>query len=211
MKIKTILFDLDGTLIDTIPVILDTFRMTFDHFLPEVELSDQEMTLFLGQTLFETFGFYVDEEKVDEMVKYFREVSNLKIEEGLNAYPNAKEILAFLEKKNIAVGVVTSKMRHVASYHIELTGLTDYIDHLIGYEDTEKHKPNPDPLLKALDVFKGKKEQTIYIGDHENDMQAAKAAGMMCCAVTYSKRIREMLQTQPDFVVDDLIQIKDLI
>jgi phosphoglycolate phosphatase-like HAD superfamily hydrolase len=102
-------------------------------------------------------------------------------------------------------------MKGVANYHLTLTGLIDHVEGVIGYEDTAKHKPNPEPILKALEVFNAKKESTIYIGDHENDMIAAKNAGVMTCAVTYSKRIKEMLNTQPDFAVDDLSQLRDLI
>ena len=210
-KIKTILFDLDGTLIDTVGIILDTFREAFDKFLPHVEISDQEMTSFLGQTLFQTFGFYTDEEHVKEIIKFYREVSNEKIEQGLKAYPNARETLAYFKKKNLQVGIVTSKMREVATTHLKMTHLFEYTDGLIGYEDVTEHKPYPEPILKALTLFNAKNTSTIYIGDHENDMIAAKKAGVMTCAVTYSARIKEMLATQPDFVVDDLSQLKDLI
>lgn len=210
-KIKTILFDLDGTLIDTVGIILDTFREAFDLYLPHVQISDQEMTTFLGQTLFQTFGFYTDEEKVKEIIKFYREKSNEKIEQGLKAYPHAKETLAYFKSKNLTVGIVTSKMREVATTHLKMTNLFEHIDGLIGYEDVKEHKPYPEPILKALALLNAKKSSTIYVGDHENDMVAAKKAGIMTCAVTYSARIREMLATQPDFVVDDLSQLKDLI
>lgn len=209
---KTILFDLDGTLIETTKIILDTFVETFEKFFPEVKLTETELTNLLGQTLFKTFEFYTDsQEKVDEIVKYYREVSNLKIEEGLKAYPYALETLMYLKKKKATVGVVTSKMRKVATYHLELTGLLPYIDGLIGYEDVLEHKPNPEPILKAIELFGAKKNQTIYIGDHENDIIAAKKAGISACAVTYSHRLNEMLKEMPDFVIDELKNLKDII
>lgn len=210
-KIKTMLFDLDGTLIDTVGIILDTFRDAFNLYLPEVTISDQEMTTFLGQTLFQTFGYYTDDEKVTEIVKFYRKRSEEKIKEGLKAYPYAEETLKYLKQKKIQVGIVTSKMREIATSHLKITKLYDYIDGMIGYEDVKEHKPYPEPIEKALVLFNAKKSSTIYVGDHENDMIAAKKAGVMTCAVTYSRRIKEMLQTQPDFVVDDLSQLKDLI
>ena len=212
MKIKTILFDLDGTLINTTDIILSTFVETFKYFLPDLILDQKELTNFLGQTLFKTFEYYVDsKEKVDEMVSYYRMLSNDKIEEGLKAFPFAKETLMYLKKKNIQVGVVTSKMKSIATYHLQLTHLFEHIDLIVGYEDSKNHKTDPEPLLHALELLHAKKEQAIYIGDHENDMTAAKKAGIMSCSVTYSPRIQEMLMLQPDFVIDELNHIKDLI
>jgi len=209
---KTILFDLDGTLIETTQIILDTFVETFDKFFPDVKLSEDELTNLLGQTLYKTFEFYTDsKEKVDEVVQYYREISNLKIEQGLKAYPYALETLIYLKKKKVTVGVVTSKMKKIATYHLEITGLLPYIDGIIGYEDVVLHKPSPEPIEKALELFGAKKSTTIYVGDHENDIIAAKKAGISTCAVTYSHRLSEILKEQPEFVIDELINLKDII
>jgi len=210
--IKTVLFDLDGTLIQTTEIIIDTFKVTFKKYFPELNLTETEYTNMLGQTLFTTFGYYASsKEQVDEIVQFYRAYSNDLIEQGLLAYPGAKDVLAFLKKKNITVGVVTSKMRKVALHHLELTGLAPYIDGMIGYEDVKEHKPSPEPIEKALALFNAKKNSTVYVGDHENDIIAAKKAGIFTCAVTYSHRLKEMLSYQPDYVIDELNHIKDLI
>ena len=211
-KIKTILFDLDGTLIQTTGIILSTFRETFSKFFPHLTISDEDMTVFLGQTLFTTFGFYADsEDQVNEIIKYYREESNKKIEKGLKAYPKAIETLSYFKKKGLSVGVVTSKMREIAIYHLDITGLLPFIDGLIGFEDSKEHKPSPEPILNALALFEANRESTIYIGDHENDMISAKKAGVLTCAVTYSHRVSALLAEQPDFVIDQLDQLKHLI
>ena len=210
--IKTVLFDLDGTLIQTTEIIIDTFKVAFKKYFPDLNLTETEYTNMLGQTLFTTFGYYASsKEQVDEIVQFYRAYSNDLIEQGLLAYPGAKDVLAFLKKKNITVGVVTSKMRKVALHHLELTGLAPYIDGMIGYEDVKEHKPSPEPIEKALALFNAKKNSTVYVGDHENDIIAAKKAGIFTCAVTYSHRLKEMLSYQPDYVIDELNHIKDLI
>ena len=210
--IKTFLFDLDGTLIQTPEIILKTFRITFEKYFPEVKLTRDEESNLLGHTLFETFGNYTkDQALINDMVAFYRKTSETFIEQGLKSYPNALETLKYLKQKKKHVGVVTSKMISVASHHIELVGLTPYVDHVIGYEDTQLHKPNPEPILKALELFHTKAQDTIYVGDHENDIKAAKAANIKSCAVTYSMRIKQMLFENPDFVIDELKNIKDLI
>jgi len=209
---KTILFDLDGTLIQTPKIILESFKLTFEKYLPEVKLEPSELSNFLGQTLWKTFEHYTnDNQLVDEMIAYYRKMSNDMIEMGLEAFPNAKETIRYLKKHGCKIGIVTSKMREVASYHLKLTNLFEDIDGIIGYEDAENHKPHPEPILKALELFNAKKHDTIYIGDHENDIKAAKKAGIESCAVTYSDRIREMLFEQPEYVIDDLDNLRDII
>lgn len=209
---KTILFDLDGTLIQTPTIILEAFKQTFKTHLKEVKLSEKELSNFLGQTLWQTFGFYTDDKDlVDEMVEHYRKVSNEMIEEGLKAYPNAKKTIGYLKRNGCKIGVVTSKLKDVAIYHLKLTNLFEDVDLIVGYDDVENHKPNPDPLLKAIELFGSKKEDTLYVGDHENDIKAAKKAGIESCAVTYSNRLHEMLLEQPEYVIDNLDNLTDIV
>jgi HAD superfamily hydrolase (TIGR01549 family) len=209
---KTILFDLDGTLIQTPTIILEAFKQTFETHLKEVELSEKELSNFLGQTLWQTFEFYTDDKDlVDVMIKHYRDVSNMMIEEGLTAYPNAKKTILYLKKQGCKIGVVTSKLKDVATYHLKLTNLFEDVDLIVGYDDVTNHKPNPDPLLKAIELLGSKKEDTLYVGDHENDIRAAKKAGIESCAVTYSSRLHEMLLEQPEFVIDNLDNLKDIV
>lgn len=210
--IKCVLFDLDGTLIQTTGVIIDAFKVTFKKFFPDMFLSEDDYTNMLGSTLFTTFGYYTSSpEQVNDMVTFYRAYSNDLFDQGLLPYEGARETLLFLKKKGIKTGVVTSKMRSVATHHLKLTNLFEYIDGVIGYEDVLEHKPSPEPIEKALAMLDVKPQTTVYVGDHENDIIAAKKAGIFTCAVTYSHRLKEMLSYQPDYVIDELKNIKDLI
>ncbi len=209
---KLILFDLDGTLIKSTGIIMDVFRMTFEKYFPTVVLTDERVSNFLGKTLWQTFGEYTqDDRQIDEIITYYRTQSEALLEKQLVAYPNAHETINYFKAHGCKVGVVTSKLNAVASHHMDITKLTPIIDGLIGYDDVTEHKPNPAPLLKALELFDMDAKDTLYVGDHENDIIAAKRAGMSSCAVAYSYRLRQMLNEFPDFVVDDLSQLEDII
>ena len=209
---KLILFDLDGTLIKSTGIILESFKMSFDKYFPDVKLSEEKLTSFLGTTLWQTFGEYTkDDDMITEIIGYYRHVSEAMLEKDLVAYPNAHETIQFLKDHGCQVGVVTSKLNHVASHHLAITKLLPLIDGLIGYDDVKTHKPDPEPLLKALALFDVEANEAIYIGDHENDIKAAKKAGMLSCAVTYSYRLKQMLNEFPDYVIDDISHIKDLV
>lgn len=209
---KLILFDLDGTLIRSTGIILEVFKMAFDRYFPDVELSEDTLTSFLGTTLWQTFGMYTDDEDlIEEIITYYRLSSEALMEKELEAYPHAHETIKFLKHHGCKVGVVTSKLNRVASHHLDITQLSELIDDMIGYDDVTEHKPNPAPLLKALERFGIEAKDAIYIGDHENDIKAAKRAGMSSCAVTYSYRLKQMLNEFPDFVIDDISNLKDII
>lgn len=209
--IKLVLFDLDGTLIQSTELIMESFRVTFKTFFKDVDV-EPVLTSFLGQTLKETFGYYMNEDdSLDEIIAFYRKTSESLIQSKMVAYPNAIEMMTYLKDKDVQIGVVTSKMNKVAREHLTLVGLDRYVEHLVGYEDVTNHKPDKEPLEKALSLFNMKSSDAIYIGDHENDIRAAKACHMMSCAVSYSHRLKEMLSYMPDYVIDDLLHIKDIV
>lgn len=209
--IKLVLFDLDGTLLKSTEIIMDTFVITFKKYFKDITLDERTLTSFLGHTLFETFGLYIKEDQsMDELVSFYRQTSE-ELMKDVQAYPNAKALMEILKAKGIQIGVVTSKMNHVAREHLTLIGLNEYVTHLVGYEDVKNHKPDKEPIEKGLSLYGIKPDEAVYVGDHENDMVAAKAAGVMSCAVSYSHRLKEMLSVMPDYVVDDLLQIEDII
>lgn len=210
--ISLVLFDLDGTLIQSTEVIMETFKITFDKYFKDVKLDDETLTSFLGSTLFKTFELYMDEtHDINELVSFYRETSEEMMKSKIKAYPHARESLEAILKSGVQVGIVTSKMREVAREHLALAGLDGLVTHIVGYEDVKLHKPDKEPLIKALEVFNVDVSNAIYIGDHENDILAAKHAHMMSCAVTYSHRLKQMLACQPDYVIDDLLHVLDII
>ena len=209
--IKLVLFDLDGTLLKSTEIIMEAFVITFKKYFKDITLDERTLTSFLGHTLFETFGLYIKEDQsMDELVSFYRQTSEALMKD-VQAYPNATALMERLKSKGVQIGVVTSKMNHVAREHLTLIGLNDYVTHLVGYEDVKNHKPDKEPIEKGLSLYGITADEAVYVGDHENDMVAAKAAGVMSCAVSYSHRLKEMLAVMPDYVVDDLLQIEDII
>ena len=209
--IKLVLFDLDGTLLKSTEIIMEAFVITFKKYFKDITLDERTLTSFLGHTLFETFGLYIKEDQsMDELVSFYRQTSEALMKD-VQAYPNATALMESLKSKGVQIGVVTSKMNHVAREHLTLIGLNDYVTHLVGYEDVKNHKPDKEPIEKGLSLYGITPDEAVYVGDHENDMVAAKASGVISCAVSYSHRLKEMLAVMPDYVVDDLLQIEDII
>lgn len=210
--IKTILFDLDGTLIDSPPLVIEGLRQTFEKYLPEVDFNNMDQSDLVGHPIYRTLDQYnYPEEKVDEFMKFYRNLTESWMDEKLKAYSNARETLKQLKAKNIKIGVVTSKHREVARRHLKITNLVEFVDFVVGYEDTQNHKPDPDPLLKGLEVANDELANTIYVGDHENDVFAAQNANMRSCVVLFSKRAKQLIEAKPTYAVKNLIDIIEII
>jgi HAD superfamily hydrolase (TIGR01662 family) len=208
---KTFLFDLDGTLIDSPPIILETFQEIFLKHFKDISLDHKTLTTFLGKTLFKTFKEYTEDDKfVDQLVIEYRNLSEQKVKEKLSSYPTAIETLKTLKSFGHNIGIVTSKMNYVAKKHLEITGLLSYVDLIIGYEDVKEHKPNPEGLLIAMKHFNANKNDTIYVGDHENDILAAKKANIKAVLVFNSLRLLESLKAEPDLVINSLFDLTEI-
>ncbi len=234
-KLDTILFDLDGTLLDTKPLIDRSFIHTFKHFRPDYELSDDELDSFFGPTLYQTFSKYgKDEEEINAMIAYYREFNIANHDEIVKAMPGAREIVSTLHKKGYRLGVVSSKKTDLVCHGLELFGLLDKMDIIIGADEVSNHKPAPDGILLAVeklkemeldeennkepkgkldvikDFFKAKKKhvnRVAYVGDTLNDMMAAEAAGVIKIGCLYIKNPEIMLEANVDYAINKLSDI----
>lgn len=192
-----ILFDLDGTLIDSTEAILESFGVaceTFDTPVPDDALIKAEIGHPLD-AMFATLG--VDAAYVDAHVQaykmHYRKISCAKTV----LLPEAKEAVE-LASKHAILGVVTTK---TAKYSIELLehmGLMSYFDVLIGREDVENPKPHPEPILKALSKLQSDKKRYWMIGDTPMDILAAKAANINSVAVTCGYADKAILSEHTD-------------
>ena len=200
-----ILFDLDGTLIDSTEAILESFAVAFKTHAKEVP-SDEEIKAEIGHPLdvmFPTLGVPMDEVKayVHAYKMHYREISCAKTV----LLPDAHAAVE-LASKHATLGVVTTK---TAKYSIELLehmGLMGYFDVLIGREDVEYPKPHPEPILKALSKLRNDTTKYWMIGDTPMDILAAKAANINSVAVTCGYADEALLLKHTDNVSQSALE-----
>ena len=207
-KLDTILFDLDGTLIDTNHVIFESFKHTFKVNLPEVELDDYTVGTFVGPTLQQTFGKYTNSPFViDQMIKDYRafyidyEMGNFEI------YPYVKEVLLDLKSKGYNLCIVTSKFQEAAWPSFTFYGLEEIFDGFVALDHVEKPKPDRNPIDVALAKFPNHKK-AIMIGDNRGDIKAGINAGIYSAGVSWSLKGHEyLLEANPDYMLRDMKDI----
>ena len=198
--------DLDGTLLDTKGLVTRSFVYTFEHFRPELKLTDEELDSFFGPSLRQTFSKYAkDENEVEEMIKYYREYNIAHHDEMAKAFPNAKEVLKKLSKKGYKLGVVSSKKTDLVEHGLFINKLLEYMQIVICEEDVTTPKPAPEGINKALLKLDSKK--ALYVGDGVGDIQAGKNANIDTIGVLYSDRADQIIAAEPTYTISELNKI----
>lgn len=202
---KAILFDLDGTLLDTQPLINKTFTQVFLEYFPNHKLTKAELDSFFGPTLEQTFTKYTDDKnQIKEMIDTFRKYNRIYHQDGVKAFEHAKETLIELKNRGYLIGIVSSKTEEFIKLGLEQNQMLEMIDVIIGHNHVTNHKPDPEPILLALETLGVTADKAIYVGDHPNDIIAAQAANMTSVGVYYANLIKEVLELNPDYMIDSL-------
>lgn len=199
--IKAILYDNDGTLVDTRELILANFREATQQVLGRV-YTDEEYLAKVGQPITVQVKDFSDDPAVqDELVRVFR-ASNEKLhDQMISAFPGTVDALAKLGAAGFSQGLVTSKRRVVAWGGLELLGIAPYMQCAVGSEDTTSYKPNPDPVEYGTKLLGINPNECVYVGDSPFDMQAGKAAGCLTAAVTWGMFSEERLAAETPQVI----------
>jgi pyrophosphatase PpaX len=206
---KTVLFDLDGTLIDTIPLITGTFQRVFEHF--SLPWNNGEVLKTIGIPLREVARHYLPG-RAEEFIEKYTFFQQQKHADSIKRYPGSLETLELIKSGGFYAGVVTSKRRAPALADMELTGLSNYIDAAVTVEDVSMPKPHPEPVLKALALLKTNPERAVFIGDSWYDIRAGKQAGVTTVGVTWGVASREdLVREEPHYIVDAWHELEKVI
>jgi pyrophosphatase PpaX len=202
MRYQAVLFDLDGTLIDSGAAILASFHHATETVLGRRFADDVVMASVGGHGIHRQMAAF-DPERVDELVDAYR-AHNLDLYRQIRLFPGIDAVLERLRDDGRELGVVTVKSRVTVELTFRLLPLGSFFETVVTGDDVERHKPEPDALLLALERLGGEPGSAAYIGDSPFDVQAAKAAGMGAIAVTWGGiHGRERLEPeQPDALVD---------
>ncbi len=214
MKYDAIIFDLDGTLTDTLADLRNSVNYALNHFgFPE--RTTEEIRAFVGNGVKRLVFLSVPENTPDEIAEsclsVFKEhyAANSLVE--TKPYDGIIDMLKTIKKNEIKTAVVTNKM-HSAAVDVVEFFFGELIDVIIGQIDGMAQKPKPDGIYKALELLGVLKENAVYIGDSEVDCITAKNAGIPCVGVTWGFRDRDVLISNgADFIADSPSEIFDYI
>jgi pyrophosphatase PpaX len=202
MRFPTVLFDLDGTVVDSGAIILASMRHATREVLGS-EHTDEELMRAVGGPGLEAQMAAFAPDRIEELVTVYR-AHNEPLHDELEACAGMEEVLARLHEEGRRLGVVTAKRRATVELAFARVPLRHLFETVVGGDETERHKPDPEPLLLAAERMGADPAETAYVGDSPFDVAAAKAAGMFAIAVTWGRihdRAR-LEEAEPDAIVD---------
>jgi pyrophosphatase PpaX len=202
MRFETVLFDLDGTVVDSGGIILASMRHATREVLGR-DYSDAELMQAVGGPGLEAQMHALAPDQVEELVDVYR-AHNEPLHDELEACVGMEEVVARLHDEGRRLGVVTAKRRSTVELAFARVPLGHLFEAVVGGDETERHKPDPEPLLLGAERLGADPTRTAYVGDSPFDIRAAKAAGMFAVAVTWGRiHDRGKLEAEdPDAIVD---------
>lgn len=208
-----ILFDADGTLIDTYNMILRSMRYTMETEL-DMYLSDKDLMAGVGTPLFDQMLVFADgnSEMAQHLVEVYRAHMGEAHDRMIQAFFDTKAALERLQAAGYKMAVVTSKPHQLAVHGLEMSGICKFFEFVVGADDYPEHKPAPGPILFGCKKLGIEPAQCMYVGDSPYDMEAGNAAGCMTCAALWGMFTREeLLQQHPSVLCESLTELADLL
>lgn len=203
-EIKAILFDNDGTIVDTEACILESVKHTL-----KVELGDDNPDLdyfksLIGLPSEDQFAHYTDDpKKVESMVSTYREHNHKIVDSMTKNFEGMPQALDELEKKGYFIGIVTSKVHNLCEQGLNKMGIRKYFKYIQGNEDWPVHKPDPGALSYACEQIGFDPKYVVYVGDSVFDIQSASGAGCKTCAVTWGVTDFDTMEKEnPTFIAE---------
>ena len=213
MTLTTFLFDLDGTIIDSIDLILRSYRHTMAlHRSNEPMPPDDVWIKGLGTPLWAQFGQITeDKEEIEAMVQTYRTYNLTHHDALVKPYEGVVDEIRRLKQHGKKLGLVTSKLRDGAMRGLRVSALDDAFEIVVGCDDVKNFKPPPEPVLKAVEELGVEHAETVFVGDSRHDMECGRAAGVKTAAVLWGPFDRADLEDlSPDYWLEKPHDLREL-
>jgi pyrophosphatase PpaX len=201
-----LLFDLDGTLVDSIDLLLAAFHHTFDTHLG-TSPPDDEWIAGIGTPLVSQLRAYItDDALLAEKLATYRAYQREHHDRLLREFEGARATLAVLKARGHPTALVTSKSNDLAHRALEFVQMDALIDVVVGYDNCARHKPDPEPVLAALRALDYPSDEAVFVGDSPHDIVAGNRAGVVTVAALWGPFKREALEAERPAYVAELIR-----
>lgn len=210
--IETVLFDLDGTIIDTNELIISSFMHVFEAQATG-PLTREQIIPHMGTTLEQQLqAFSGGVEDVSPLIKAYRSFNTIHHDDMVKPFPHVNEVVERLHRHGLSLGIVTTKIRPSTMMTLEKYDLERFMSAIVTVNDVEHPKPHPEPVLTAIEQLGANPATTLMIGDSPVDIQSAKAAGVKAAAVAWSlKGEQKLMEYGPDFILKDMRDLYEIV
>lgn len=209
LPLQAILFDLDGTLLDSVSIIMKASKKVLNDMNLEfnADIIRSKIGIPLHVQAIDLAG-----KRSEEFIERYRVVYREYQGNNHSLFPNTLEMLTELKKIKYVLGVVTSKVAVSAKRSLKALGIYEYFDIVVSADDVDNPKPHPEPLFKALDMLELKSDNVIFVGDSFFDIDCAKFANIVFLGVSWGARSADELKSYgADFVVNNWSEVISII
>lgn len=210
LRYSVILFDLDGTLLDTSELILASYQHTLERYCPG-KYSREAMIPYFGEPLRDTMKRF-DPEQAEAMVETYRQYNVRHHDELIRIFPDVREVVAKLYKAGIKMGVVTNKRRQTAEMGLKHYNLEKYMQTMVCYGEAERPKPDAAPIHLALKQMGATPDQALMVGDSRFDLLSAQEAKVSSVFVKWSLHPLDSIQALlPTYIIEEMSELLSLV
>lgn len=212
-KVDTVLFDFDGTVMDTTEVIVNSWQHTF-RTLEGKERSLEEIYPTFGEPLPTTMEKFFPDHPVEDSINIYRSYHYDNFGSLIKVFPGMEEVMIDLQNDGYTLALVTSRLLGTTMQGLEAYDLKKYFDVVLTCEDTDKHKPDPAPINITLDKLGKTADSAIMVGDTMFDILCAKNAGVKSVLVDWAVAVGEEDRkgpNAPNYIIKDAMEIKDIL
>ncbi|RLJ85283.1 pyrophosphatase PpaX [Planococcus citreus] len=207
--ITTLLFDFDGTLLDTNELIVQTFLSVLGEHFPG-EYGREDVLHFIGPSLEQTFT-KIAPGKVSELSDQYRRLNRTLHDELVSEYDGVAETLRTLKSRGLKMAIVSTKREETILHGLKLMGVHDVFDVLVALDHVQNPKPHPEPLELALRLLEADQQGALMIGDNSHDIEGGKNAGVRTAGVAWTAKGEEFLASfEPDFMLQHISDLLEL-
>lgn len=200
--IDTILYDLDGTIVDSNELILSSFRHTFETHFPNLPLTRSDLLVMMGPPLRETFARFTNDPKlISTMVETYLNYYKTNEFSVISLFKGMKEAIQTFHQKGYKQAIITTKFTGSAQPSIQHFGLDTYLHLMISLDDVSVPKPDPEGILLAMKKLSS--NGAVMVGDNATDIEAGKNAHIPTIGVLYSLKYEELVLAKPDVWIED--------
>jgi len=216
-KEKMVIFDLDGTLIDTAPDLINSANFVLKHIINNPIAIKEARSIvgkggkYLIEKTLSSRKIELSNDNINELTLNFLEHYKNNIFKDSKPFPNMAETLDMLKENNIYISICTNKSEKLTKLLLSKMDLLNYFSNIIGGDTLTKMKPDPLPLLTLMQEKEIKKSNTIMIGDSENDIIAAKSAGIEVIGVTFGYSEINVQKLYPNYIAKNFLDVKKII
>ena len=211
-KIKAVLFDFDGTIMDTNTIILQSWKHTFNTVLGRDPVHEEIVATF-GEPLDVTMGKLFPDRDTHEMVETYRNYQRHIYRDAITMFPGMKEAILELRERGYKVAIVTSRLWSSTKQGLYKFDISEMFDAVVSAEDTSIHKPDPTPCLLCLEKLGIGPEEALMVGDSKFDILCAHNAGVKAVLVSWTISVSDegRRQLAPEYDSQDAMELLDIV